>query len=231
MSEETQTAPRTASSTTTSSEQAVAKARRNLPGTKTAELFNWKMEGKFEDLQSTHATQEYLQQMIHKDPSDVLAVIKLPHGQDKPVWILEHLRRFLMELNLMVVFLDDECTVDTCPKMCATQDWEFLCAAHPEPKKCSAIDYTIHTLTGFTALLNNPQHFPSRIKVPPKSTDIFGSVVRRLYRVFAHAYYHHRELFDKFEAQTHLTRRFIAFALKYDLMTKAQLKQPAINIG
>jgi len=206
------------------------KPRRNLPGTSRSELFNWKFESKLEDYQGTFGTYEYLQQLIKNDPSAVEDIVKLPNGQDKDVWILEHLRRFLLELNLMVVCLDADCNSTSCPKMCATADWEFLCAAHAEPKKCSAIDYTVHTLTGFTALLNNPTHFPSRIKVPPKSVEIFGSVVRRLYRVFAHGYYHHRPAFDKFEAETHLTKRFIAFALKYDLMTKAQLKQPPIPL-
>jgi len=187
-------------------------------------------EGKLEDIQISFATLEYLQLLIKKDPCDVDKIVKLPSGQDKDVWILEHLRRFLLELHLMVVYMDEECTAEKCPKMCATPDWEFLCAAHPEPKKCSAIDYIVHTLSGFTALLNSPTHFPSRIQVPPKSVEIFSSVVRRLYRLFAHAYHHHKTIFDKFEGETHLTKRFIAFALMYDLMNKTQLKQPAIPI-
>jgi len=111
------------------------KPRRNLPGTKSSELFKWKSEDKFEEISGSFATQEFLQHLITKNPSDVTNIIKLPNSQDKSVWILEHLRRFLLELNLMVVFLDDECTNETCPKMCATNDWEFLCAAHAEPKK------------------------------------------------------------------------------------------------
>jgi Mob1/phocein family len=61
----------------------------------------------------------------------------------------------------MVVMLDEVCTAKTCPKMVVTQ-WEFLCAAHVKPKECCAIDYTLHTLSGFTALINNPELFPGR---------------------------------------------------------------------
>jgi len=200
--------------------------KRVLPGTKAADLWNWKLDDKYEDLQGTFAAQEYLHQLILKDPSNVAAIIQHPPSVDKNVWILEHLRRFLSELNLLMVYLDDECTVDTCPKMCATKDWEFLCAAHEEPKKCCAMDYVSHTLVGFVSLLSNPTHFPSRTKVSSESAKYFSSVVRRLYRVPAHAFYHHRASFDKFEAKTHLTERFVQFSLKYALMVPAQLSPP-----
>lgn len=208
-----------------------AAPKRVLPGTKADQLWGWKYDDKYEDLQGQCPAQEYLQQLILKDPAAVEKIIALPNtGVDKNVWILEHLRRFLCELNLLCVFLDDECNVDTCPKMCATNDWEFLCAAHAEPKKCCAMDYVVHTLVGFISLLSNPTHFPSRTKVSADSAKYFSSVVRRLYRVFAHAYYHHKSAFDKFEAKTHLTERFIQFSLKFGLMAANQLSPP-IELG
>ncbi|KAI9350894.1 Mob1/phocein [Obelidium mucronatum] len=68
-------------------------------------------------------------------------------------------------------------------------EWQYLCAAHPSPQPCSAIDYIIHTLDSTTALLNNTKLFPSRI--------------------FAHAWFHHRLVFDEFENETHLYKRFL----------------------
>jgi len=205
---------------------AAAPLKRNLPGTKAADLNRWRLDDKFEDLQSTFPCAEYLQQLIQKDAGNVAEIIKLPPNTDKNVWILEHLRRFLAELHLLMVYLDDECTADTCPKMCATNDWEFLCAAHQEPQKCCAMDYIMHTLVGFISLLSNPNHFPSRTKISSDGAKFFVSMVRRLYRVFAHAYYHHRASFDKFEAKTHLTERFVQLSLRYGLMAEAQLTPP-----
>jgi hypothetical protein len=46
--------------------------------------------------------------------------------------------------------------------MTATEQWIFLCAAHKNPKECSAIDYTRHTLDGAACLLNSNRYFPSR---------------------------------------------------------------------
>ena len=52
------------------------------------------------------------------------------------------------------------CTRESCPKMIATKD-EFLCAAHPQPRECCAIDYIVHQINGFAALLNS-DFFPNR---------------------------------------------------------------------
>jgi hypothetical protein len=193
--------------------------RRNLPGTSCRTLFTWNIEEKFENMQGQFATQEYIQHLIRQDYKNVVGICKLPDGQAKAVWILEHLRQMLSELNLLCVALDDVCTTSSCPKMVATKDWEFLCAAHEKPKECCAIDYFLHALNGFTALLNNPEMFPSRAKVSPQSTQCFVSIARRLYRVFAHAYFHHRPEFDRFERETALTRRFKHFTLEFGLMT------------
>lgn len=38
-----------------------------------------------------------------------------------------------------------------------------------------------------------------RISVPEPSLKHFQSIARRLYRIFAHAYFHHREIYEYFE--------------------------------
>ena len=49
----------------------------------------------------------------------------------------------------------------------------------------------------FTEL--NDRTSENRVTVPESSIKHFQSIARRLYRIFAHAYYHHRELFSEFE--------------------------------
>ena len=56
-----------------------------------------------------------------------------------------------------------------------------------------------------------------------------GSVCRRVYRIFSHAYFHHRQIFEKFEAETHLCRRFTVFVTKYKLMTRDNLIVPILE--
>ena len=78
-------------------------------------------------------------------------------------------------------------------------DWMYLCASHGEEKECCAIDYIIHTLDGTTALLNSARHFPSRTYIPTTSLRHFGSISRRLNRIFMHAKDHHKDVFDECE--------------------------------
>jgi hypothetical protein len=58
-----------------------------------------------------------------------------------------------------------------------------------------------------------------------------GSICRRIYRVFSHAFYHHRSIYDEFEERTHLCRRFTAFAIRYGLIPKENLIVPINGIN
>jgi Mob1/phocein family len=51
-------------------------------------------------------------------------------------------------------------------------------------------------------------------------------VCRRVYRIFSHAYFHHRLIFNEFEEKTSLCLRFTHFVTKYDLMSKENLIVP-----
>ncbi|CAH8519817.1 unnamed protein product [Schistosoma bovis] len=199
--------------------------RRNRPGTKAEEWCNWPDEP-FEDMESTLAVQQYIQQTIRRDFNNVDEILTAPEGQDEVVWKYEHLRQFCMELNGLAVCLQEQCTPKTCPQMTATEQWIFLCAAHKTPKECPAVDYTRHTLDGAACLLNSSKYFPSRVSIKVTSVNRLDSVCRRVYRIFSHAYYHHREIFDSFEESTALCRRFTTFVLKYNLMSKDNLIVP-----
>lgn len=118
----------------------------------------------FEEMDSTLAVQQYIQQMIRKDPSSIDLILSMPEAQDEGVWKYEHLRQFCMELNGLAVRLQEECHPNACTQMTATEQWIFLCAAHKTPKECPAIDYTRHTLDGAACLLNSNKYFPSRYR-------------------------------------------------------------------
>ena len=112
----------------------------------------------------------------------------------------------------------NHCTSKTCPKMTANETWLYMCAAHKQTKECSAIDYMIHSIDHSTALLHHSSNFNSRVTIPASSQKHLLSIVRRLYRLFAHAYYHHKDIFYKFEMQMHLCARFTHFARRFKMM-------------
>lgn len=103
--------------------------RRNRIGTKSADLWAWDVED-ISKLQGPFAVQEYIQELIRNDPSNVRKIITPPPNVDLNVWQYEHMRQFILELNLLVTQLRGVCTNKSCPKMKTTEEWLFLCAAH-----------------------------------------------------------------------------------------------------
>ncbi|XP_068428982.1 MOB-like protein phocein isoform X3 [Clinocottus analis] len=198
------------------------------PGAMNPDFYNWQDES-FEEMDSTLAVQQYIQQNIRSDCSNIDKILEPPEGQDEGVWKYEHLRQFCLELNGLAVKLQSECHPDTCTQMTATEQWIFLCAAHKTPKECPAIDYTRHTLDGAACLLNSNKYFPSRVSIKESSVAKLGSVCRRIYRIFSHAYFHHRQIFDKYENETFLCHRFTRFVMKYNLMSKDNLIVPILE--
>ncbi|ORZ05896.1 preimplantation protein 3 [Lobosporangium transversale] len=191
---------------------------RNLPGTKDEKLYQWPQRS-LESIESAFALREYLQALIRQDPHNLDLLIALPAGQDEHSWLYEHLCQICLELNYLIVHLEPECTPEACPEMRA-EEWKYFCATHPTPRECCAIDYLTHTLDGASALLNNVKVFPSRICVPEGSVKNFQNIARRLYRIFAHAYFHHRDIFDAFEAETSLYERFLRLSRTRQLITE-----------
>lgn len=206
--------------------------RRNRPGIKAGEWFSWE-DQTLADMDRTLCTQQFLQQQIRKNPHDIDAILTLPEGQDAAIWEYEHVRQLCMQLNDFLVVLMEECTPTSCKQMIATDQWSFLCAAHKQPKACSAVDYSRHTLDSSAALLNSSKFFPSRLTITQNSLGRLGSVCRRVYRLFAHAFFHHRHLFDEFEKETALCRRFTVFVKQYSLVSDDCLIIPEneLNIG
>ena len=105
-------------------------------------------------------------------------------------------RQVCIELNDLYLLLQDECT---CPEMKAGE-WLYLCASHETPKSCSALEYMAHTL--------DQPIVPSQLQ----------PMARRLYRIFAHAYFHHREVYSEFEMVSRLYQRFCTLGLQYGLL-------------
>lgn len=140
---------------------------------------------------------------------------------DTDVWVYEQLRRLVLDLTTpWLTSLQLECDKHLRPSTCAAMnagDWMYLCASHGEEKQCCAIDYMVHTLDGATSLLNSARHFPSRTYVPNTSLRHFGSIARRLSRIFVHAWCYHRDVFLGCEAETSLYERFYVLVEKYDL--------------
>lgn len=67
------------------------------------------------------------------------------------------------------------------------------------------------------------------MSIKESSVAKLGSVCRRVYRIFSHAYFHHRSIFDAFEKETHLCKRFTYFVTKYSIISKEILILPKLD--
>jgi len=203
----------------------MALIRRNRPGTRSADLYSWEPED-FQKKKGLFAVQEYIQELIRDNPSDVKKIIEPPKGVNINAWKYEHLRQFILETNLLIVQLKGVCTKETCPKMKATDDWLYLCSVHKETQECPAIDYMIHNLDQMSANLNSSKLFPSRVSIDNSSIKETENIIRRLYRYFSHCYFHHKLIFEEFEKEMHLCERFTEYVKTFELMSSKYIIIP-----
>ncbi|KAI0674420.1 hypothetical protein C8Q78DRAFT_592843 [Trametes maxima] len=225
-----------------------AAIQRPLKGSRISSFYPVKTLPPISALDSAFQLQEYISLIIRLDVHNVEKIVAIPgkdqgdnaenggaKGDDKETdkdaaggvnvdpacWVYEHLRRVAQDLSHpLITMLQQECTRTSCPEMKAGE-WLYLCVAHGNEgamEQCCAIDYILHTLDSATALLNSPRAFPSRLSVPAASHRHFTSLCRRLGRIFAHAYFHHREVFEQAEAESSLYARFLALVKYFDLV-------------
>lgn len=137
--------------------------------------------------------------------------------------------------NLVIAFFaeDPPCSAQTCPEMRASE-WQYLCAVHDPPKSCCAIDYCCHTLDWATNLLTSPKYFPSRLTLgseaaggPQASMRHLTNIFRRVYRIFAHAWFQHREVFWQVETHDGLYVFFKTVCDIYNLIPEDNYTIPA----
>lgn len=146
---------------------------------------------------------------IHPITRDVaVSLANPPDGVERSLWLYELCRFLTMKVNnLIIAFFAENppCSAESCPEMRASE-WQYLCAVHDPPKPCCAIDYCCHTIDWATNILTSPKYFPSRLTLgsdaaggPQASMRYLTNIFRRLYRIFAHAWFQHRDVFRQVE--------------------------------
>ena len=156
-----------------------------------------------------------------------LVIAKSPPGVDDSLWLYELCRLLIQLTNSVIVafYADDPpCSAETCKEMRASE-WQYLCAVHNPPKACCAIDYSTHTLDWAGNQLTSKDNFPSRLTLGTAATGgsqgglrVLTNIMRRCYRIFAHAWYQHRQVFWNVENSSGLYIYFKTVCEVYNLM-------------
>ncbi|KAF2836093.1 Mob1/phocein [Patellaria atrata CBS 101060] len=214
-------------------------SRRIRPGTKSADICEGpplvdmvEIESAFqlsEHIKAVHETITHPSSSDNTVPVDRASAIRLAHAPDgvnKSLWLYELCRFLTQKANIMVTALfsdDPPCSAQTCSEMRASE-WQYLCAVHDPPKSCCAIDYCCHTLDWAAQILTSAKSFPSRLALGGDYNTVnmqvrhITNIFRRVYRIFAHAWFQHREVFWKVENRTGLYVLFKSVCDAYQLI-------------
>ncbi|KAK1139637.1 hypothetical protein N8T08_000574 [Aspergillus melleus] len=223
--------------------------RRIRPGTKAVDMAVGPPLIPLSQLDSPFQLQEHLKALYNHytrpEGTDIVVPINRdvaiqlaepPEGIDRSLWLYELCRFLTMKVNnLIIAFFAENppCSAQTCPEMRASE-WQYLCAVHDPPKSCCAIDYCCHTLDWATTVLTSPKYFPSRLALgseagggPQASMRHLTNIFRRLYRIFAHAWFQHREVFWQVEGHEGLYIFFKTVSDMYSLIPEDNYTVPA----
>jgi hypothetical protein len=83
---------------------------------------------------------------------------------------------------------------------------------------CCAIDYCIHTLNTNSVLLTSPIYFSDRDHIRDRSALAFPKMVRYIYRMLSHIYFHHRKLFDLLVKGYRIGERLTLYCKKFNII-------------
>ncbi|CAE8628295.1 unnamed protein product [Polarella glacialis] len=169
-----------------------------------------------------------LQQHLEADETlqtaDVRESVKKPHGVDEATWIATQTRTIFEEVVRVVSFIEDICTEETCKTMCAGKCVVYSWAQEDnmKPVRLSAPQYMRQLIDWAHCKLNDEAIMPTNGGAMPKNLkDNLSQILRRLFRVYAHAYLHHFQPIHDCGAEAHVNcmfKHFLFFVLEFKLV-------------
>lgn len=167
--------------------------------------------------------------------SDALKeAVKLPPGEDEQEWIAVHVVDFHNQINMLYSTITLLCSPTSCPKMTAGEKYEYLWQDSNSPKyrkptKVSAPEYIENLLKWTHERFLDPHYFPTELGVefPPDARSMFQQILKRLFRVYAHIYYHHIFQITELGLQPHLNtslKHFVLFCNQFQLVPKKEFE-------
>uniref|UniRef100_A0A8D0EVK8 MOB kinase activator 1A n=1 Tax=Strix occidentalis caurina TaxID=311401 RepID=A0A8D0EVK8_STROC len=141
--------------------------------------------------------------------------VMLPEGEDLNEWIA-------------VEWANQK---SLCPVMSAGPRYEYHWADGTnikKPIKCSAPKYIDYLMTWVQDQLDDETLFPSKIGVPfPKNfMSVAKTILKRLFRVYAHIYHQHFDSVMRLQEEAHLNtsfKHFIFFVQEFNLIDRREL--------
>lgn len=157
--------------------------------------------------------------------------VVLPDGEDLNEWVAVNTVDFFNQINMLFGTITEFCTIEKCPVMSAGPKYEYHWAdgtTVKKPIKCSAPKYIDYLMTWVQDQLDDEAIFPSKIGVPfPKNfMTIAKTILKRLFRVYAHVYHQHFADIRYLKEEAHLNtsfKHFVFFVQEFNLIDKREL--------
>lgn len=154
--------------------------------------------------------------------------VLLPEGEDAHEWAAVHVVDFFNQINILYGTITEFCSPHSCPRMLATEDYEYLwqdCTdpRYHRPTTMPAPEYIDCLLAWAQRYIDDEALFPTQtgISFSNNSLPVFKTMLKRLFRVYAHIYCHHFNLVTELGLQPHLNtslKHFVLFTTQFDLV-------------
>ncbi|CAL4939898.1 unnamed protein product [Urochloa decumbens] len=162
---------------------------------------------------------------------DLREAVRLPVGEDLNEWLAVHTVDFFNNVNILYTTLMEDCTPDTCSIMSAGPKYGYRWADGVKikiPITVSAPMYVEYLMDWIEAQLDDgaifPQHFEAPF--PPNFRDVVKTILKRLFRVYAHIYHSHFKAIMNLGEVKHLNtcfKHFTFFTQEFQLIDRAEL--------
>eukprot|EP00189_Rhodosorus_marinus_P009432 CAMPEP_0184738686 /NCGR_PEP_ID=MMETSP0315-20130426/1358_1 /TAXON_ID=101924 /ORGANISM="Rhodosorus marinus, Strain UTEX LB 2760" /LENGTH=220 /DNA_ID=CAMNT_0027206605 /DNA_START=80 /DNA_END=742 /DNA_ORIENTATION=- len=174
--------------------------------------------------------QEVLKQTL--GAGNLREAVKVPEGYDKNDWMSVNVVDLFNQINLLYGSMCEDCTEQNCPVMNAGPRYEYLWQDNDKyktPTKLSAPRYIETLMDWVDQQLSDEAIFPTHpgSKVPPDFLQIVKTIMRRLFRVYAHIYHTHLDEITACNAEAHLStcfKHFLYFVHEFNLIPKKEFE-------
>lgn len=176
----------------------------------------------------------YAEQTLGSDNALIKAV-KLPKDEDINEWLAVHVVDFYNQINMLYGTITEFCSPKSCPRMIATEEYEYLwqdtnpsangSASPRKPVSLPACEYVENLMNWIQGFFDNDNIFPSKIGAPfpQQFPNLVKTIFKRLLRVYAHIYCHHFHEISELGLQSHLNtslKHYVLFSKEFDLISK-----------
>ena len=157
-------------------------------------------------------------------------IVRLPCGEDQNEWIAANITDFFRQVSMLYGMIVDQCTDESCPRMTAGGEHEYFWSDSKgtlmEP--CPANVYIDYLLSWVQEELDDENIFPSQIgkSFPANFPHIAQTIMKRLFRIYAHVYHQHSPLIEQLKSVEHFNtsfKHFVLFVREFQLVPQRQL--------